>query len=359
MTSQDAAGRLAPGATARTAKQTIIVVTVAGAAILLAVLVWSFPDVFLLAFGSVLVAILLRSLIDAVRARLSLSEGLALTLVLAVLVTLTALSTWLLAARVSAQTNEFLDTLPRGLEELRRWAAQFGVVQTIEWRSPSMSGWLTSSSVLHRLTDTFSTIAGVVIDAVAVLVVAIYLAASPRVYVEGSLCLIPSEQRARIRDVFRRLSSTLRWWILGRIGLMALNAVSTTVGLWLLGVPFALTLGILSGLLNFIPNVGPILAAAPAMLIALTQGPTQALYVAVLYVAYQSADGYLLTPLVTQQTVSVPPAITLLAQLLLGASVGLYGLLLASPLVAASLVIVRMLYVEDVLGEDKVDAADG
>ena len=133
---------------------------------------------------------------------------------------------------------------------------------------------------------------------------------------------------------------------------MALNTVVTAVGLWLLGVPLALTLGLLSGLLNFIPNVGPLLAAAPALLIALTQGPTQALYVALLYLAYQSVDGYLLTPIVTQRTVAVPPAVTLLAQVLLGASAGLYGLLLASPLVAAGLVIVRLLYVEDILGDD-------
>jgi predicted PurR-regulated permease PerM len=348
---------VARGPTAAIARQTTVVVTIVGTAILLAAVVWSFPDVFLLAFGSVLVALVLRSLVDAVRARLSLSDGQALALVLGSLVILAALTIWLLAVRVSSQFDQLLNTLPQGLEELRRWAEQFGIVQTIERRSPSVSGWLTNSGVLHRVTDTVSTIAGVMIDALVVLVVAMYLAANPRVYVEGSLRLIPPKHRARIREVGRSLSSTLRWWMLGRVGLMALNAIVTAVGLWLLGIPFALTLGILSGLLNFIPNVGPILAAAPAMLIALTKGPTQALYVASLYVAYQSADGYLLTPLVTQRTVAVPPAVTLLAQVLLGASVGLYGLLLASPLVAAGLVIVRMLYVEDVLGDDKTDSA--
>lgn len=359
MTSRTPPHRPPRGATAQFADRTIVVVAIASIAILLAVLIWSFPDVFLLAFGSVLVALVLRSLVDGARARLSLSNGQALALVLAVLLVVIVLSAWLLAVRVSSQINELLNTLPQGLEELRRWAEQFGVVQTIERRSPSVGGWLTNSSVVRHVTDTVSTVAGMLVDALVVLIVAIYLAANPRVYVEGSLHLVPVDHRARIREVCRSLSSTLRWWILGRIGLMVLNAVVTTVGLWVLDVPFALTLGILSGVLNFIPNVGPIIAAAPALLIALTQGPTQALYVALLYIAYQSADGYLLTPLVTQQTVSVPPALTLLAQVLLGASAGLYGLLLASPLVAAGLVIVRMLYVEDVLRDNMSDSVGG
>lgn len=346
-------------ATAGLARQAIVVVAITGAAMLLAFLVWSFGDVFLLAFASVLVALLLRGLVAFVREQLPLSDGRALALVLVVLLIVASLSAWLLAARVSTQANELINTLPRGIDELRRWAVQFSVVQPLVERAPNWSEWLTTSSALRHLTGIVSTIAGTMVDALVVLVIGIYLAASPRVYIEGSLRLVPIRHRARIGEVFHRLGTTLSWWIIGRIGLMGLNAAVTGVGLWLLGIPLALTLGILSGLLNFIPNVGPLLAAAPAILIALVQGPTQALYVALLYVAYQSADGYLLTPIVTQRTVSVPPAVTLLAQVLLGASAGLYGLLLASPLVAAGMVVTWMLYVEDVLGDDRDDPATG
>lgn len=330
-------------------RQTVVVVAIAGMAMLLAFLVWSFGSVFLLAFASVLVALLLRGLADALREYVSMSEARAFAVVLTALAISMALGTWLLAARISAQASELVDTLPRGLESLGGWAERFGPVQQLERRFPSMNGWLFSSSTLAHLTGVVSTVVAGMLDGLIVAVTAIYLAANPRVYVEGSLRLVPMRRRARVAAVLSSLGSTLRWWMVGRVGLMALNAVVTTLGLWLLGIPLALTLGLLSGLLNFIPNVGPILAAAPAILIALTHGPADAPYVALLYFAYQSADGYLLTPIVTQRTVSVPPAVTLLAQVLLGASAGLYGLLLASPITAAVIVAVRLLYVEDVL----------
>jgi predicted PurR-regulated permease PerM len=128
---------------------------------------------------------------------------------------------------------------------------------------------------------------------------------------------------------------------------MAINGTLTALGLWLLGVPLALTLGLLAALLNFIPNIGPIIAGVPAVLLALMHSPMQALYVVGLYLVLQSVDGYLLTPLVDRCTVSVPPALTLAAQMLLG---GL-GLALASPLTAAAIVLVQKLYIEDTLGD--------
>lgn len=346
-------------APAEIARQTLVVVGSAGLAVALALLAWSFGEVFLMAFASVLVALLLRSLVDCVRARTALSDGAALGLVLVALLTATTLIAWLLAARVSVQATELADMVPQGLKEFRGWSAQFPLLQSVVERSATLSEGVLSSSALRHLTTSVSTLLGAAMDALVVLVVALYLAADPRLYIEGSLQLVPPTHRARIASVLDSVSSTLRWWIVGRIGLMAVNGMVTAIGLWLLGVPLALTLGLLSGLLNFIPNVGPLFAAIPAILIALTQSPTQALYVVLLYVVYQSVDGYVLTPVVTQRTVSVPPALTLLAQVLLGGSVGLYGLLLASPLVAALLVAVRLLYVEAVLRDDAADIAAG
>ena len=132
---------------------------------------------------------------------------------------------------------------------------------------------------------------------------------------------------------------------------MAVVGLITTIGLWLLGIPLASTLGLITGLFEFAPFIGPILAAVPAVLIAFTQSPMDALYVIILYIAIQQIEGYLITPYVQKRAVDLPPALTIFAQLLMGVLFGLFGLLLATPLVAASMVIVRMAYIEDVLGD--------
>jgi predicted PurR-regulated permease PerM len=143
------------------------------------------------------------------------------------------------------------------------------------------------------------------------------------------------------------LSVTLQRWLVGRLILMASNAVVTAFGLWLLGMRLPITLGIFSGLLNFVPNLGPFIAAVPAVLLAFVQGPWMALYEALFYLAYQMLDGYVLTPLVQRQTVALPLALTIMSQVLLGT----LGVLFAVPLIASTVVVAKMLYVRDVLGE--------
>jgi predicted PurR-regulated permease PerM len=106
-----------------------------------------------------------------------------------------------------------------------------------------------------------------------------------------------------------------------------------------------------AGVLNFIPNIGPWIAAVPAVLIGFLQGPQQAMYVALLYLLLQAIDGYLLTPLVDRKSVKLPPVLTITAQVLLGVAFGFIGILLASPLTAAAIILVNMVYVEGVLGD--------
>ncbi|MGH6611543.1 MAG: AI-2E family transporter, partial [Burkholderiaceae bacterium] len=198
-----------------------------------------------------------------------------------------------------------------------------------------------------------SGVLGGIVNVLIIIFVGLYLAAEPRLYTNGLVRLVPIRHRPRAQEFLSALGHTLRWWLVGRLSLMLLNGVLTALALWLLGVPLALTLGILAGLLNFIPNIGPVIAGVPAVLIALMQSPQQALYVFILYVALQSVDGYVLTPLVQRRTIELPPVLTITAQVLLGVLLGTLGVLLATPLTAAALVLVKMLYVEDTLGDSE------
>jgi predicted PurR-regulated permease PerM len=132
---------------------------------------------------------------------------------------------------------------------------------------------------------------------------------------------------------------------------MLIIAVATSLGLALLGVPLALVLGIIAGLLDFIPYIGPIMAGVPAVMLALSDSPTQALYVVLLFVGLQILEGYVVLPLIERRTVSLPPALTISMQVLLGSLFGLSGIALATPLAAVVTVLVAMLYVQDVLGD--------
>ncbi len=141
--------------------------------------------------------------------------------------------------------------------------------------------------------------------------------------------------------------TTLKNWFISRSITMTVVGVATGAGLALLGVPFPIVLGIMAGVLNFIPNLGPYIAMAPALLVALPQGVDHVIYVFALYMGVQSLEGYILTPLLDKRFVSVPPALLLFGQVLLGILVGLVGVLFASPLIAVLLVIVEDLYVKD------------
>ncbi|WP_420473766.1 AI-2E family transporter [Noviherbaspirillum sp. ST9] len=143
-------------------------------------------------------------------------------------------------------------------------------------------------------------------------------------------------------------------WLRGKLLSMTVVGAATAIGLTILGVPLALALGLVAGLLDFIPYIGPVLAAIPALLIAFSQGPMLALYVILLFIVLQLLEGYLLLPLIERKTVSMPPALTITMQVLMGLAFGLAGIALATPLTAVVAVLVAMLYVEDVL-DDRVN----
>jgi predicted PurR-regulated permease PerM len=163
--------------------------------------------------------------------------------------------------------------------------------------------------------------------------------------------LFPPRRRNRMTEVMLEMCATLRFWMLGQLVPMIVIGTITWLGLWWIGVPMAATLGILAGLFNFIPNFGPLVSLIPAMLLAMTDSPEKALWVVGLYVVAQTLEGYVLSPLVQKKMVLLPPALTISVQVLLGVLVGAIGVALAAPLTAVGLVLVKMLYVEDVLHE--------
>lgn len=157
---------------------------------------------------------------------------------------------------------------------------------------------------------------------------------------------MPASQRRRTAATLHALDHALRGWLTGTLVCMLIVGTATGVGLWLIGVPLAVALGLLAFMLEFIPYLGPILAAVPGVLMATSLGTTQALYALALYLGIQAVESYLLAPLVYQRAVHVPPALLISAQVIFGTLLGVLGVVFATPLTVCGMVLVQKLYLE-------------
>jgi predicted PurR-regulated permease PerM len=185
-----------------------------------------------------------------------------------------------------------------------------------------------------------------VAHALALVMLGIYFAVDPFWYRRGTLRLVPPAYRGRVGSTLSAAAEALRKWLGGVVVAMLVVGCLTGLGLWALGVQFAFTLAVIAAALEFVPFLGPIVAAIPAVLVGFGESPTTALYVALLYLAIQQIEGYLLTPLVQRWAVSLPPALAVLAVLAFGVLFGLPGVLFAVPLLVVAIVVVRKLYIE-------------
>lgn len=324
------------------------------AAALGGVLLWLAADTLLLIFAGILFAVFLSGLTELVSRYTRLPRGWALAVVSLVLIILFALAGWLMAARLAEQAQQFSEELPRAIKHLRERldAYPWGKWLAAELKDIRLSAEERESALSKAATAASAALEGVT-GAVVILFIGLFVAADPELYKRGLVRLAPIARRPRARQVVDGMGDALWRWMLGRLLAMAAVGVCATIGFALIGMPLALILGFFAGLVNFVPNLGPLIWLAPAMLLALTQGGTQAVGVGVLFVVVQTAEGYLLTPLVQQRMIHLAPAVTIMVQVLMGAIFGFAGVALATPLAAAVLVLVRMVYIEDCLGDSE------
>jgi predicted PurR-regulated permease PerM len=316
----------------------------------LVLLAWWLTEVLLLAFTGILIAVLLRAPADWLSARTRLSPNLSLALVLIVLVLVIGGVGASIAPEVGRQFDQLIAELPGAAREVTASLEQYGWGQWLLARFENAGEMLERAGAMQgagrALTSTFGVLAGLFVIAV----VGIWVTLQPQVYVEGALRLLPPPARPRARTIAGECGHVLRRWLVGCFASMLIVSAGTWVGLWALGVPLALVLAVLAGAMVFIPNFGPLIASVPAILLGLTQGTETALWVALLYVGVQAVDNTTVTPLIQRQAVSLPPALTMIAQTAMGVLAGPLGVIVAVPLTALSLVLVRRLYVEPIEG---------
>lgn len=339
----------------------LIAVGILLAAISVVLFVYYAIDVVLLFFGAVLLAIFLRGLADLIRRNSRMSEGMAVLLVSFLLLVVLAAAIALLAPSITEQVKHLRDELPKSAAQVSNYISRYSLGRTIIDQLPSTADVMTKvepSTVVTQVGGYFSSTVGAVGNFFVMILLAIYLAVEPKFYAGGFTKLFPGRVRPRVTEVLTEIGTTLSWWLIGKSASMLFIGLLTWVGLWILGVPLSLTLGLIAGLLSFIPNFGPILSAVPAILLAFIESPGKAVYVLILFVVVQLIESNLVTPYIERQTVELPPALTVFAQLALSVLIGGVGLILATPLLAAVVVIVQSVYIGDVLGDRKTEVEE-
>lgn len=315
-------------------------------------------DILMMTFAAILLAILLNGLGNQLRRFVNISESTSVLLVSLLLLLVFGGIIALLAPDIGDQYKHLRDELPKSFEQVRTYLSQFGWGRTLLESVPTSDeiiDKINNSGFISRVGNYFSSTLGVLTNIALVLLVSLYLATEPETYKNGLTQLFPFSARPRVREVLTAIGTTMQSWLVGKFASMAFIGILTVIGMWILGVPLALLLGIIAGLFSFIPNFGPILSAVPAILLAFIESPIKAGYVVILFVVVQLIESNLVTPMIERRTVELPPALTIIVQLILGVLFGALGLIFASPILAVVVVLIQMLYVQDILGDKNTE----
>jgi len=337
----------------------LLVVAIAVGVVLLLHALRPVAQTLLVLFGGILFAVFLEGITSWLTRRTRVPRPIVLTVVIVVVLALPVLLGTLIGPSITEQVVELRQRLPESAESVRTVLSESKLGRSVldsypEFRESIQPG----PETLSRVTGFFSTTAGVIASVFVIIFIGIYLAASPGKYVSGLVQLFPMDRRERAREVVVALVNVLRRWLAGRLGSMLAVGVLTLVGLAIADVPLALALSVIAALFTFVPYVGPVIAAVPAILVALVDEPIKVLFVVILYIVVQILENYIITPLIQQRAVSLGPALLITVQILMGVLFGPVALLFATPLAVVAAVAVQAFYIEDVLG-DRTDLLGG
>ncbi|ACB77169.1 AI-2E family transporter [Opitutus terrae] len=312
----------------------------------LAAVLWLIADAIVVAFGGIVLASVLLSLSGPLSRKTHLGARWSLLIVVALMLVAVAALSWLFGNEIVTQFGELQRQLPEALHKVEQWLGQSPAGRMVVDSVRQVGG---NTEALSQAGAFVGSVFGAAANLLLVLFLGVYFAADPQLYRDGALRLVPPRRRPQLRRALDDAGVALRKWLVAQAIAMLAVGVLTGVALGLIGVPLALSLGVLAGLLEFVPVIGPIVAAVPGLLLAFSHGPNTVLYAALVYVAVQQIESNVITPLVQRWAVKLPPVLGLLAIVAFGLLLGVPGVIFAMPLAVVVMVLVKDLYVEDTL----------
>lgn len=299
-------------------------------------------NVLLMVFAGSLMAIYFHGLANLLEKKIKLPHRWCVLIGVLVTLLLVGFLFSFLGAKISTQVSELSKDIPAILQDLKQRLSGSEVGRKILYYFSDGN----SSKMISSFQDVFRTSFGIVGDVYIILFIGIFFTVNPKLYREGIIKLVPTAGKERARAVMKRLDFTLKGWLKGMLLAMFFISILTFIGLSIIGVPMGLALAFLAGLLNFIPNFGPLIAMIPAVLIGFTESVNTALFIALLYIVIQATESNVITPTIQNVMIKIPPALIIISQVLFGTLTGGLGIILATPLLVVIIVIVDELYVK-------------
>jgi predicted PurR-regulated permease PerM len=315
-------------ATTREFKRAVIWIGVAAAFVAL----WFLAQPLLLIVGGLVFAAMLDGGARLLGRALPIPRGWRIAIVCLFAVAFLAWTFTVAGSQIAAQAEALRVIVTGQMERLLSWAHDMGFVPEGNGGVSEIGRQLMGS--LGQVTAALGTALGAISSLAMIVVIGLFIAAEPRLYERGIAWMLPIEKRADFYDTAGKMGYTLRRLMAGRLLGMTVEGVLVAIALELIGVPMALVLGILTGLLAFLPNIGAIVSGVLIVVVGFSAGVETGIWAIVVYVLVQTFDGYVVVPMVARRSVDMPPALVLGAQLLFGALFGILGLALADPIVA-------------------------
>ncbi|GEO11138.1 AI-2E family transporter [Segetibacter aerophilus] len=315
---------------------------------LFVIFIWFFIatfNVFLLILAGALIALFFHGFAYLIQNRLHLTHKVSLLISIISTFVIIGLLFWFMGARIQAQVTELAKTLPATINTAKQQLSTTSLGQKLLEKTSSEDVYNKGYAFVSKF---FNSTFGVFTDTYIVLFLGLFFTGAPKTYIEGFLQLIPKRAKKGTRDTISKVGFTLTKWLKGQVFSMVIVAILKGVALAVLGIPMATALALIAGILNFIPNFGPLISMFPAILIALTLGINKAILVTVVYLVIQIFDGNVITPSIQRKLINMPAALIIIAQLFMGYFAGVWGLILATPIVAILIVVVQEVYVKKI-----------
>lgn len=259
----------------------------------------------------------------------------------------------LIGPSISDQITKVVEIIPKSIDNVKHSLMETEIGRKLLKELPESPEELLKGSnntkIYYQVMGSFATTIGILTNAFVIFIIGIFLASSPGMYRNGFISLFSKSFQPRLGEVMDKAHETLSLWLFAKLISMTVVAILTVTGLLILGVPMPFALALIAALFTFIPSIGPFIGLVPAVLIGFLESPQQALYIIILYLGIQMIETYLITPIVEKRIVSLPPALTLLWLILFGILTGIFGIMLATPLLTVIMVVVNELYVKDYL----------